>query len=119
MVLGNMLMSDLDMIVEQKWRPLFIKFWILVFLIAQVYMKILSNLIKRMNCIFLKLECNAKNFYCSETYDQIFSEAPTKVRQLYQLCDLQDVAVIDILNKERVQIQKSDESECDVRSKFW
>ena len=72
-----------------------------------------------MNCIFLKLKFDAKNSYCSETYDPTFSEAPTKVRQLYQLCDLQDVAVIDILNKERVQIQKSDESECDVRSKFW
>ena len=50
----------------------------------------------------------------SETYDPTFSEAPTKVRQLYQLCDIQDAAVIDILTKERTQIQKSEEIECHV-----
>jgi len=52
--------------------------------------------------------------FSSETYDPTFSEAPTKVRQLYQLCDIQDAAVLDILNKERTQIQKTEEIECHV-----
>jgi len=33
---------------------------------------------------------------------------------LYQLCDLQDAAVIDILSKERTQIQKAEEIACHV-----
>lgn len=53
------------------------------------------------------------NFF-RETYDPTFSEAPTKLRQLYQLCDLNDSPIVDILEKEKALLKRSDEISCDV-----
>lgn len=55
-------------------------------------------------------------FVYSETYDPTFSEAPTKLRQLYQVCDISDSIIVEMLEKEKSIVGKSDEIACDVRT---